>query len=244
MDTENWNIVNKKNKKIVSRLDLHYDKFNWSGTLQELTQAKTLVNQALGGASNKRILRTTLEYVMSLDHNQRKNTLVVIGWTASEREEIYFNNAWHLWNPSQKFSYGVDINHPIDSTAVSRLDAFQEDYLSMVFNDYPNILNYFSNAYLLSNTLSNLGVRHLFFNALPPWWEAGHSKADCDPFEKMPTLLNWHESSRNLLSFRDSMMGFVHRTDKVVGKYLHPLTDAHDFWGRYLFQQLQQRNII
>jgi hypothetical protein len=114
----------------------------------------------------------------------------------------------------------------------------------MVFDDYPNILNYFSNAYLLSNTLNNLGIRHLFFNALPPWWEAGHLKTDCDPFEEMPVLLNWHESSKNLLSFRDSMMGFIHRGNFATGKHLHPLQSGHSAWGEYLYTKLKENRII
>jgi hypothetical protein len=242
-DTENWNVIDKK-KNIVSRLDFHYDNFNWSGHLKELLNIPTLINQSFGGGSNHRILRTTLEYIMSLTPTQQKKTLVVIGWTASERNEIYINKTWQRWNTAQKFSETVDINQVTDTELITRVDKLQEDYLSNVFDDYPNILDYFSSVYLLSNTLTNLGVKHLFFNALPPWWEAGHLKTDCDPFVEMPEMLAWHEASRNLLSFRDSMMGFVHRGKFKVGKHLHPLRAGHVAWAEHLYSKLKENIIL
>jgi len=242
-DDLNWNIVDHDGM-IVSRLDYHYDKFNWPGQLKKKLGAKTLINQALGGASNTRILRTTLEYVMTLTPEERETTLIVIGWTASERDEIYVKKSWERWNLSQPFSATVDRLKVSDQDFINSIDKFHEDYLGLVYDDYANILKYFNGTYLLSNTLKNLGIKHLFFNALPAWWEGGESKSDCDPIIELPVQLNLHETNNNVLSFRDSMMGFVHRTNKTVGKYLHPLSDAHESWSIHLLQQLRQRNII
>jgi hypothetical protein len=242
-DDLNWNIVDN-NGNIVSRLDYHYDKFNWPGYLKHTLNAKTLINHALGGGSNARILRTTLEYVMSLTSKQRATTLVVIGWTASERDEIYVKKSWERWNLAQKFSGTVDRIKVTDQHFIDTMDKFQDNYLGLVYDDDERILNYFNGVYLLSNTLNNLGIKHLFFNALPAWWEGGESKSDCDPSITYPVQLGWHEKSNNILHFRDSMMHFVHRTNKPVGKYLHPLYDAHATWGNYLYEQLGQRNIL
>ena len=242
-DDLNWNIVDKDGM-IVSRLDYHYDNFNWPGYLKRSLGANTLINHATGGGSNARILRTTLEYVMSLSPEQRATTLVVIGWTASERDEIYVKKSWERWNLAQKFSATVDRLAVTDQDFINAVDKFHDDYLGLVYDDDANILKYFNGAYLLSNTLNNLGIKHLFFNALPAWWEAGELKSDCDPQVKFPVQLGWHENNNNTLRFRDSMMGFVHRTNKPVAKYLHPLTDAHRSWSQHLYNQLVERNII
>jgi hypothetical protein len=242
-DDLNWNIVDKDGN-IVSRLDYHYDNFNWPGQLKKKLGAKTLINHALGGGSNSRILRTTLEYVMSLPPEERGTTLIVIGWTVSERDEIYVKKSWERWNLAQKFSATVDRLKVSDQDFIDFVDKFQDDYMGLVYDDYANLLKYFNDTYLLSNTLKNLGIKHLFFNALPAWWEAGELKTDCDPIIELPVQLNLHETNNNILSFRDNMMGFVTRENCTVGKYLHPLVNAHQLWGTHLLQQLRQRNII
>ncbi len=242
-DDLNWNIVDKDGNT-VSRLDYHYDNFNWAGQLKKKLGAKTLINHALGGVSNTCILRTTLEYVMSLTPEERETTLVVIGWTASERDEIYVKKTWERWNLAQKFSATVDRLKISDQDFIDAMDKFQDDYMGLVYDDYANVLKYFNNTYMLSNTLKNLGIKHLFFNALPAWWEAGELKSDCDPITELPVQLEKHETNNNIMSFRDSMMGFVHRTNCTVGKYLHPLAEAHQLWSTHLLQQLRQRKII
>lgn len=242
-DDLNWNIVDKDGN-IVSRLDYHYDNFNWPGQLKKKLGAKTLINHALGGGSNSRILRTTLEYVMSLPPEERGTTLIVIGWTVSERDEIYVKKSWERWNLAQKFSATVDRLKISDQDFIDSVDKFQDGYMGLVYDDYANLLKYFNDTYLLSNTLKNLGIKHLFFNALPAWWEAGELKTDCDPIIELPVQLNLHETNNNILSFRDNMMGFVTRENYAVGKYLHPLVNAHQLWGTHLLQQLRQRNII
>lgn len=242
-DDMNWNIVDKDGN-IVSRFDCHYDMFNWSGYLKKALGADKLINHATGGGSNARILRTTLEYVMSLSPEQRATTLVVIGWTVAERDEIYVKKSWERWNLSQQFSSTVDRLAISDQGFIDSIDKFQDNYQGLVYDDDERILKYFNGAYLLSNTLNNLGIKHLFFNALPAWWEGGEYKSDCDPYVTFPVQLHWHENNNNTLRFRDSMMHFVHRTNKPVGKYLHPMHEAHESWSKHLYSQLQKRNII
>lgn len=242
-DELNWTIVDK-DKQIVSRLDLEYDKFNWSGHLKKLTNANTLINHGLGGGSNNRILRTTLDYIRNLNPKDYKTTLIVIGWTASERNEIYVNKDWHRWNLNQPFSQTVDRLQISDDNYIARVDKLHQDYIGLIHDDYVNIKTYLDTVYLLSNTLDNLGIKYFFFNALPAWWEGGQYKTDCNVEQVFTKELAWHENHTNIQNFKDSFMHFVHRENYTVGKYLHPLHDAHVDWANYIYSDLITRGIL
>jgi hypothetical protein len=242
-DELNWNLLDNNNQ-IVSRLDLHYNKFNWSGTLKNRVGAKFLKNDSFGGGSNHRILRTTLNYIRQLDPAEYKKTLVVIGWTASERNEIFVGGGWHRWNLNHPFNNDVDRLLVTDEQYIAQLDKFQQDYIGLVYNDYVNIKTYFDSVYLLSNTLSNLRIKHFFFNALPPWWEGGEYKTDCDVNKHFANELKWHESHSNIENFRDSFMLYVNRKKYVLAKNLHPLCDAHTDWANYIYNEMTVRGIL
>jgi hypothetical protein len=49
-------------------------------------------NDALGGGSNNRIIRTSKEYLKNAD---AENTVVLIGWSTFERTEWLVNDKWH-----------------------------------------------------------------------------------------------------------------------------------------------------
>lgn len=242
-DELNWSLVDNKGK-VVSLLNLHYDYFNWPGCLKTLLATKTLVNHGTGGGSNTRVVRTTLDFIQQLKPEQYKKTLVVIGWTTTERDEILINKTWQRWNLVQPFSQTVDRLVVSDEKYISAIDNYQQDYASLVYNDYANILKYFNNVYMLSNTLDNLGIPYFFFNALPPWWEGGELKTDCDVETEFSHQLAWHENNNNILHFRDSMIHFVDREKHPLGVRLHPLHQAHRAWANYLLEQISSRKII
>jgi hypothetical protein len=239
----NWSLVDN-NGMIMSTLDLQYDLFNWPGCLKTISGAKTLINHGLGGGSNTRILRTTLDFIKQLKPSQYNKTLIVIGWTISERDEILINKTWQRWNIVQPFSQTVDREVIKDEKYISALDRHQQDYASLVFDDYANILKYFNSVYMLSNTLNNLGIKHYFFNALPAWWEGGEYKTDVNVQEEFGRELEWHENQKNIQNFRDSFMHYVQINDLPTGKYLHPLHTAHTAWANYICTDMKSRGII
>ena len=242
-DDYNWNILDSDNQ-IVSRYDLHYNDFNWASRLKTLSGAKNLLNDAIGGASNTRILRKTLDYVYNLKPADYTKTLIVIGWTTSERDEIYVNNTWQRWNLVQPFSTTVDRLEINDDVYIKHMDQLHKNYNALVYNDYARIKAYFNSVFLLSNTLNNLGIKHFFFNALPPWWEGGEFKTSVNVPEEFEQELAWHENQKNLQNFRDSFMHYVHMNDLSVGKYLHPLHTAHTLWANYIWTDMRSRGVV
>lgn len=243
-DYSNWNIVDHQGQ-ITGRFEDHFNLFNWAGRVKENLEIPNLVNDALGAASNHRILRTTLKYLMNADPQQLRKTLVVIGWTVSARNELYIETqtdaGWQVFNATQPFGMTYDRRVSISDEELSRLEEYQKFHIAYVYNDYTGVFEYLQSIYLLSNLLENLQVPYLFFNALPPWWDAGQDQTQCDVFTEFPEQIKWHINHKNILHFHNNMYGFIHDNNFTVGKYLHPLADGHAAWGDYLTKAIKAR---
>jgi hypothetical protein len=243
-DPFNWNIIDNRGY-VVGRFDDYYNLFNWAGKLQKNLSVPNLINHALGAASNRRILRTTIKYLRETDIEQLRKTFVVIGWTVSARNELYIERpggaAWQVFNPTQQFSTTYDRRIFTTEEDLARLDDFQKFHTAYVYNDYSGVFDYFQCTYLLSNLLENLQVPYLFFNALPPWWAAGQDQTQCDILAEFPRELEWHTSHPNVLHYNDNMYGFIADNNFKLGKYLHPLSDGHAAWGDYLTEVIKSK---
>lgn len=245
-DPFNWNLVDAAGN-MVTTVDQHWDKFNWAGKLQQLVSTDnliTLVNQASGGGSNDRILRTTTEYVKSLPAKRRRSTLIVIGWTVADRSEIMVDQHWQRFNPVQQFSTTVDTRLLSDPARIRQYDQYQQHYVTTVFNDRQRIHNYFQTIYLLSNLLDHLKIPYYFFNALPAWWHAGAAEISFDVITEFASEVAWAESHKNIHNRHDSMFGYVHGNNLPVAEYGHPLSISHQAWASHLYDHLLLRNII
>lgn len=240
-DYNNWNLLDSNNN-VVSTFDRYYDKLNWAGYLKEKLSIPELVNLSTGGGSNTRILRTTIDYVMALPEAHRSETLIAIGWTVSERTEIYVGNNWQRWNATQQFSTTVDRLLLNDDKLIKRLDKFQEDHIAYVHSDYEAVHRYFQQCYLLSNLLDNLKIPYVFFNALPAWWRAGPLKSNINPgdFNK---YIAWKEQNKRFIA-NTTMFNFVSDGNYDVAPYKHPLAKAHLAWANYLHIQIAERQLI
>ena len=242
-DPINWNIIDEQDN-IVSRFEYYYDEFNWAGILKKKLDIPALVNHSIGAASNHRILRTTLDYIRKFPKENYKNLFVIIGWTSCDRDEIYVNNMWQRFNPTQKFSSTYDDPNPINKQSLDELDKFQDIYTASVHNDYTGIYEYLQMNMLLANMLENLGIRYFFFNALPPWWEGGHLKSNCDVNKEFTLEIEEHNSHNNFLRTYDNMYYFINNNKFPLAKYLHPLREGHAAWANYLHNQLVERKIV
>jgi hypothetical protein len=242
-DPFNWNLLDKKTHKLSAVYSDFYNEFNWGKHIADAVDAK-YINESKGGGSNARIVRTTLDYVLSLSEQDRKELLIVIGWTCSDRSEIYLENAWQLWNNTQPFGQTVDRLLFDNEKTISAVERIQEQSCVYLNSDTANMQNYFQLVYLLANTLENLGVKFFFFNALPAWWIGGDLQCKINVEEQFKSYITWHEQHNNILGATDSMYAFIHDNRLPVAKYLHPLCYGHRAWAAYLLDNLQARGII
>jgi hypothetical protein len=242
-DPFNWNLLDSAGNAAAT-FDQLFDRFNWAGNLQQRLGAGRLTNLATGGGSNTRILRTTIDYAMNMSAEEKKTTLLVIGWTVSERDEIYVENSWQRWNATQPFDVTVDRQQLDDTAKIKRLGRFQEDYIAYVHSDYAALHRYFQQVYLLANLLDNLNINYFFFNALPAWWQGGDLAVDCDVANDFAKFLDWQESHSRFMGHSQTMFGFINNGKYPLAPYLHPLAQGHKAWAENLFTAMTYRNII
>jgi hypothetical protein len=239
----NWNL-NDLDGNWATTFDVLYNHLNWSGYLKDKIGAEQLTNLSTGGGSNARILRTTLDYVLKLPQELRKETLVVIGWTVSERDEMYIANSWQRWNATQPFNITADRIKMPDDSLVDKITRIQEDYIVYLYNDYAAAGKYFQQSYLLANLLENLGIKYFFFNALPAWWESGELEFKVDVVKEFKEQVQWQETHSNCLSNSNTMYKFVNDHKYPIAPCFHPLSQGHLAWANYLIEVMLERNII
>lgn len=242
-DDLNWNLLDKKTKEIRAVYGDYYNEFNWGKYLANSLDL-SYTNAAAGAGSNARIARTTLDYVLSLSEQERKEVLIIIGWTCADRNEIYLENSWQVWNHTQPFGQTVDRLLFDDEKTIAAVERIQEQSCVYINSDTANLQNYFQSVYMLANTLENLGIKFFFFNALPAWWIGGNLKCTVNVEEDFRHYVEWHEQHPNILGAADSMYGFVHDNKIPVAKNLHPLCHGHKLWANYLLDSMEYRGLL
>lgn len=232
------------NGEIKSTAFDYYDHFNWPGELKRLLDIPNVINDATGGASNARILRTTVNRVLSMSQHERDTTFIVIGWTIADRDEICIDKNWHRFNPAYKFSSTVERNLLDDEDLISKVDNFQDEYISTIFNDYHRIHSYFQNVYLLSNLLENLKIKYYFFNALPTWWGDGPDKVDCNVSIEFPEQIKWHNRHPKIHPIDQTMFQFINQHGLWPVHIGHPGPIAHSAWAVKLARHIEEKQIL
>lgn len=142
--------VNGDSNSVGSDIYFHQ---SWPYRLCESLSAE-LICEAKGGASNDYILRTTNAY---LDDN--KPDLVIIGWTSWEREE---------WQHEGKF---YNVNASGKDAVPPQLKNTYIEWVSMQSDEERKRKSkiYHERIYRLHQRLTDLSIKHLFFNALMPF---------------------------------------------------------------------------
>ena len=84
-----------------------------------------LIDDSMCGASNERILRTTLDYLQN-PNTDLENLMVVIGWSGISRKEIY-NNGWNKITPTMIGTNDVATRY------YSKIQSVQQDNLNFYY---------------------------------------------------------------------------------------------------------------
>jgi hypothetical protein len=172
----------------------------------------TLVCDALSGASNARIVRTTEDYMLDYPVPD----LIVIGWSTWEREEWWDQNRQRYW---QVNAGGVSEDWP---------DTIKERYKHWIVNmNYQAEINKAHRAiHNFHLKLQKAGVNHYFFtcfeqftNVDPLDW----NQCYLEPYDKDYTYYNWCKSQ-----------GF----QTVSPTSYHFGADAHRAWAEFLYPQI------
>jgi hypothetical protein len=167
---------------------------------------------AESASSNKRIIRTTEEY---LENNPRPD-LIVIGWSTWEREEWYDSETNRYWQVN-----AGGIGHDWPNSIVARYQNWilDLDYQKSMEDDHYRI-------WLLHQVLLDKKINHLFFTCYEPFTNVDTlewGKYYLNPYDRDSTYYNWLKNK-----------GFT----TVNTNSYHFGEPAHAAWADYLFKQL------
>ncbi len=206
-----------------------YKAFAWPAPLGRMLNYN-VVNQALGGGSNKRMVRMTCKFVNSLPKESYKDLLVVLGWTTAERNEIYINNEWYTFNAQQVFSEH-NILKRLDKDIVSGIDRYQKEYVTYIENPLVNLLYYYQEKQLLSCFLESKGIKYLFSNSLPSHW--GYIEAEEFQYQ------NYLANVKTKYMYDDITFNkYCEEENLLLSKCIHPLVEANESWADHLKEKI------
>ena len=163
---DSWTFGQELKDDIADHLDYKfYNTWPWH-VAQELNIPQ-VVNEGLGGGSNDRIFRKTIDFVRNYTGNP-KELLVIVAWTTYERVEIPINvkrkhdNGYTQWEDDSNEYVSVLLNSPITTkTGNNDTDRLLQDYhknLTVLNSSKVNSIKFFNLQWLLKQVCENLGV--------------------------------------------------------------------------------------
>ena len=215
-----------------------YNQYNWSRVLAEQLNATEFINQSIGGGSNNRMIRTTLDFIKKFPRSRINELIVVLGWTSCERGEIYIDDqrlaGWHRFNMTQPFEdYIYHYERDGVKDIIAQVTEYQKHY-TVIGNSYiGNVEKFFNQQWMMKNTLENLGIKYLFFQAVPAWWDTWMQEMGIDVYKKHEKDLDLTVHDNNIgtnpimsMQTQCALNGFPH------GPHHHVLKEGHEFWAK------------
>lgn len=212
--------------------ELYFPKQNgYAYQLAKLLRGEIVANPAIGGASNDRIERTTIDFLNEC--NGDYPDLIVMGWSDFTRTDWFHNGKFTTY-------YSEDITPDV----AIELDPTRVEYERNYLNNreaYIVLSRYFqSRIYNFHCYLEHLNIPHLFFMGVNGLGDFIHDEDggvhqfdwnNCfwNPYEPMPnnSFLSWGVSK-----------GY----EKT--KWLHLSEEAHEEFARVLHNHLLEHNIV
>jgi lysophospholipase L1-like esterase len=210
--------------------DVYREAHAWPGRLGSRLGCDRVVNDAIPGGSNDRVLRTTIQWV--LDHLDREgeeardHLLVVIGWSDPMRREFFIDGAWKQTIPYHDYPEDPD------------LDKLNRVYRDLAWNEYESACRFLTQALAMQCFLNYHRIPFLFFDAIKSCQETlaaardllSHARA-LDP----RTYLNMAQCNGSMASVLSEA------TPNWKGR--HPAEDGHDHWAELLARHYQRHGL-
>lgn len=134
----------------------------WPHKLGKMLNVET-INNSHSGASNDRIVRTTINDITKLVKLYNPHDMfVLIGWSSPERKDFFYRKpeAGHgVWD----CLYPAELKHWKDEADPIR-NNFYKNYVLGYWHEEEYITRHIMNVLFVHNFLKNLGIKHLFFD--------------------------------------------------------------------------------
>lgn len=216
---------------------LTYKFYNtWPWHLAQHLQIPQLVNDSLGGTSNYRIFRKTLDYIQNYKGNYNE-LLVIVAWTTYERREVpvviprQLDNGHTKWEQRDIEYIPVLMNDtPHAKTGDPVVDKTVKEWhknIAMLDDKTINAKIFYNQQWLLKQTCENLGVNLLQLYALDnPEFVEGSTTANN----------NWLEHIKPYPISLNRILMAIEHVESVRAPLRHPNELGH----KYIAEQLQQ----
>lgn len=200
--------------------------------LGKMINADKVINESMGGGSNARIVRLTLNYFNNLIVNNEdlKNHFVTIQWTEPSRTEYYdaFEDNWILlttYGPtSDKLpKYNLLPNHKM--------------YYKHFSSDKQDFHSFIMHVYTLGNFFKQHKIPYVFFKHAN-WDEVffNNNFITIPDYCKLMGQFNWLNDSPYQYSMHSSGI------DTVRGS--HPNENGHKQWADVVFKHITEKKIL
>lgn len=223
----------------VDNLSRAWTQLSWPAHLSSLIGADTYINDAMGGGSNQRIVRTTCDFIRTWARTKDSNLVVVIGWTSCERREIYAKYhdcaGYISLNPWQKFSDQIKNSAKTWSKyLIKELTHYHWLHSRYLMDPQDSTGQFLREVWLLSNMLDNLGIKYLFFSSISGFGFPGTGIIMDDA---MAATVDHMSHPRFMGMDKDyTMSRFCYDQGHALSPCHHPMISAHKAWAEHLDQ--------
>lgn len=207
----------------------------WGGRLAQKISANKHTNVSMPGASNHRIVRTTIRHITSMLADEWKDLFVVIGWSCVYRQELYMQQykRWHNFLP--RFN-----NH--DERVFRKQEEFVQKYM---MEEYPCHEHFYIHVITLQSFFEANNIKYMFFPVFFINWRLS------DNFNDMKKHINpkhfvhfdeWQKSYHNILVDAQRSPGY--KDKEIIKPRNHPSELGHEIWATRLEKEIKSRGIL
>jgi hypothetical protein len=192
-------------------------------------------NIANSGASQERIIRTTVNWVgKNYKRYKNKEIYLVIMWSGPSRTELYDDRI-------HKYLQIVPNNDIVYKQQFTNTQyVYYKSYVA-VQNRYAQMIKWYNNVILMQNYLANLGINYLFLNATETLPVSNPSNSD--KFLHLAAQINykkypWATMPENSYFNILKKQGFKSPLHAPGGGHLGE--DGHKYYGEYLAKYIKE----
>lgn len=197
-----------------------------------------VVNEAIGGSSNDRIVRTTMQFIAQylIDCRDPNDLFVTIGWSNPARREF----CWA--DPVKQRDEGDFYFQVLPTWRPKSLEKIHDFYYGHHHHEREAETRYLIDIHTLQNTLKLYGIRYLFCKGLPsaPFHSDVLKHRETTNLEALLDTSRFYGFSMNHSFYNKAK----HEWAVPMGPGGHPLEEGHQLWGDLLFEFIQNGNLL
>ena len=202
----------------------------WPHKLGKLCGATHVINAATPGGSNRRMVRTTIDWTLK-NADKAADCLVIIQWTDTNRYEFESGGKALSCVGHERFLEFAKTDSERELYSLFR------KFMSHTKTHQENAL---FDTVMLHNTLNSLGFRHLFVNSM--WPSFMFEALNKDFVRKVLNTI----SDQNYVGKLDDTLSFLEVLDSAgfsrTAGY-HYFEDGHEHWAKFIFNELNKSNL-